>query len=209
MFDLDGTLIDSMPSFSRVMTSVLDDENIKYDSDLIKIITPLGYEKTAEYMQGLGVKRSKEQILDYYKTNLYKAYSEEIKLKSGVKEFLTHLINNGARLFVLTASPHLVTDACLKNNGVFDYFEKVWSVDDFGLNKSDTRIFINAVERIGCKTSDVNYFEDNVTAVKNAKKAGYKVYAVFDRHPQEDVKELLSVADVFVDDYKALLNKEV
>lgn len=209
MFDLDGTLIDSMPSFSRVMTSVLDDENIKYDSDLIKIITPLGYEKTAEYMQGLGVKRSKEQILDYYKTNLYKAYSEEIKLKSGVKEFLTHLKNNGARLFVLTASPHLVTNACLKNNGVFDYFEKVWSVDDFGLNKSDTHIFIKAVERIGCKTSDVNYFEDNVTAVKNAKKAGYKVYAVYDRHPQEDVKELLSVADVFVEDYKKLFNKEV
>ena len=43
LFDFDGTLVDSMPAYISVMLRILDENNIKYESDIIKIITPLGY----------------------------------------------------------------------------------------------------------------------------------------------------------------------
>lgn len=47
LFDFDGTLVDSMPSFISVMLRILDENGIDYEDDIIKIITPLGYQGTA------------------------------------------------------------------------------------------------------------------------------------------------------------------
>ena len=55
LFDFDGTLVDSMPTFASVMLRILDEHNIKYDSDIVKTITPLGYKGTAEYFISLGI----------------------------------------------------------------------------------------------------------------------------------------------------------
>ena len=115
VFDLDGTLVDSMPYFERGMLSVADDEGLEYNEETIKIITPLGYLGSAKYyISELGSKRSEEEIVESFKEKLYREYTTNIHLKSGVEKYLKALHADGARLFVLTASPHLVTDACLK-----------------------------------------------------------------------------------------------
>ena len=209
MFDLDGTLVNSMPSFSKAIIQTAENENISYPDDLVKIVTPIGYEKTAEYILSLGAKNSKEEILKYIKDTLYVEYSQNIKLKDGVKEFLTKQHQNGARLFVLTASPHLLTDVCLKQNGVYHLFEKVWSVEDYSLNKTDERIFIKAAQNIGCLPNEVNYFEDNIQALTNAKKAGFKTYAVFDNHSDSEVEFMKSSFDYFVKTYKDAIKEQV
>jgi len=63
LFDFDGTLVDSMPSFISVMLRILDENCIKYEDDIIKIITPLGYSGTAQYFKELGISLSKEELL--------------------------------------------------------------------------------------------------------------------------------------------------
>ena len=64
LFDFDGTLVDSMPYFIGVMLRILDENNIKYEKDIVKIITPLGYRGTAEYFKKLGLQGSVEEIND-------------------------------------------------------------------------------------------------------------------------------------------------
>ena len=49
LFDFDGTLVDSMPTYVSVMLRILDENGVKYEDDIIKTITPLGYKGTAEY----------------------------------------------------------------------------------------------------------------------------------------------------------------
>ena len=60
LFDFDGTLVNSMPSFVSVMLRILDENNIKYEDDIVKIITPLGYAVTAEYFKKIGVTLTKD-----------------------------------------------------------------------------------------------------------------------------------------------------
>lgn len=191
VFDLDGTLVDSMKYFERGMLAVADELGLEYDSETIKIITPLGYRGSAEYyVNTLGAKCSVDDIVKKFERNLYLEYSENIKLKAGVFDYITKLHARGARLFVLTASPHLVTDVCLKRNGVFDLFEEVWSVDDFRLTKSGTTLFFKVCERIGCGASDVHYFDDSLIALKNATLAGYDTYGVYDRQTFDELKSI-------------------
>lgn len=207
VFDLDGTLVNSMPKFAQANVSILDEENIEYDRDkTVQIITPLGYRKTAEYfVSNFGVKDSVDNIVKRISDKLVYEYSNNILLKPYVKEFLVSLHQQGARLFVLTASPHLVTDVCLANNGVFDLFEKVWSVEDFSLTKSDTRLFFEVAKTIGCEPSEINYFEDNPTALANAKKAGFDTFGVYDPSNDCKIDQVKVNANTYVSSYKELI----
>ena len=203
IFDLDGTLVDSMARYGHAMTSILREENVSYGAETVKIITPLGYRGTAEYyVRELGVRDSVENLVRRMERALFTEYSQNIRLKPGVEALLRSLRASGARLFVLTASPHLVTDACLKANGVFDLFEKVWSVDDFGLTKSDTSLFYEVARVIGCSVRDVQYFDDNVIAVTNAACAGYRVYGVRDIQPADEWESVAARADVPIESFE-------
>ena len=208
VFDLDGTLVDSMKNFAKGMLHIADDEGISYDGELLKILTPLGYTKSAEYyVNVLGVKDTVENIVKRIENSLYKEYSTNIVTKEGVKEYLSYLKDMGARLFVLTASPHMMTDICLKRNGIYDLFEKVWSVDDFGLSKSGTELFFKVADTIGCQTSDIHYFDDSLIALKNAKSAGYITYAVYDAQSEKEKALMKSEHRVYVGSFAELLQK--
>ena len=205
VFDLDGTLIDSMPYFSAAMISVLDDAGIEYDDSIVDIVTPLGYQKSAEYFSSMGAGDDVSAIVEKIKKRLVYEYSYNIKLKPYVREYLEKLTKEGSRLGVLTASPHLVVDVCLKNNGVYDLFENVWSVDDFKYTKSTPDIFYEMSERIGVSTGEITFFDDNLTALINAKAAGHKVVGVKDIQKSEVIEEIKKNCDVFIESFEELI----
>ena len=206
VFDLDGTLVDSMSYFAAGLLKILDDAGIPYDDTIVDTITPLGYVGSAELFRSMGVEATVEEMVAQMKENLVYEYSNNIKLKPYVGDFLRQLKAQGARLFVLTASPHAVTDICLKNNGVYDLFEQIWSVDDFGMTKSELELFDAVAKKIDCKPQEINYFEDNLTAVTNAALSQYKVYGVLDKQQPEDIEQIKELSDIFVYSYKDLLD---
>lgn len=206
IFDLDGTLIDSMAYFAKGLLSILDEEGISYGEEMVGIVTPRGYTKSAEYyIEELGVKDTVEHLVHRMEQKLVPAYSNEIKLKPFVKDYLLKLKAEGAALYVLTASPHIVTDVCLQNNGVYDLFEQVWSVEDFGLSKAGTALFYKVAETIGRDTSDIEFYDDNLTAVSNAVRAGHKVYGIKDQQTAEDLALVKKRCHVFVESFEELL----
>ena len=209
IFDLDGTLVNSMPRYTAGMYKILDDEGIEYEPDLIKILTPLGYTKSAEYyVEHFGLTDSVETIVKKMEETLVYEYANNIKLKDGVEAYLKKRKSEGARLFVLTASPHIVTDICLKNNGIFDLFEKVWSVEDFGLSKSGTALFYRVAELLECKPEDIEFFDDNLTAVANCKAAGMITYGVRDGQSDEDLNKIREICDFFVEGFDLPIKRE-
>lgn len=206
LFDLDGTLVNSMSRFSAGIFTILDENGIEYETEeIINITTPLGYIKSAEYFISLGVKGTVEEIVKKMGENLVYEYSNNIYLKPYVKEYLTKLKDEGYSLYVLTASPHLVTDPCLKHNGVFDMFTKVWSVDDFGMSKSDIEIFYKTAQEMNCKPEEALFFDDNVTAVINSVKAGYTAIGVKDNQLPEDIDTIKKIASRYIESFEELL----
>lgn len=201
VFDLDGTLVDSMPYFTRGILSILDEEGIPYDDGLIDVLTPLGYTKSAEYYVGMGVQAGVEQIVSRIEQKLVQAYTHDVRTKPGVPAYLRRLREEGARLFVLTASPHLVTDVCLKQNGIWDLFETVWSVEDFGLSKSEPHIFREVARRIGCTPGEIRFFDDNLTALENARLAGLRTFGVFDGQSEADLARMRTLSEAVVESF--------
>ena len=206
LFDFDGTLVDSMPSYVSVMLRILEEEGVPYESDIIKVITPLGYLGTARYyIEQLGVKQNVEELLARMNRYAYDEYAYRIQAKTGVIETLRTLKTRGADLHVLTASPHTVLDVCLKRLGMYELFDNVWSCDDFGTTKADPEIYRMAAERIGRPIGQILFLDDNYNADKTAASAGMRVCGVYDASSKEYAEEIRAVSDHYACELGELL----
>lgn len=205
LFDFDGTLVDSMPTYGALMLRILDENNIKYGDDILKIITPLGFIDTAKYFIGMGLDMEHSKIVALMKKYAIDAYIYDVQAKANVVETLRELKHRGCSLNVLTASPHDTLDPCLKRIGIYDIFDNVWSCNDFGTNKSDPNIYHEAARRIGVPVSDVLFLDDNLNADRTAKEAGMQVYGVYDPSSDEYTDEIKAVTDGYIYDFSELL----
>jgi len=204
LFDFDGTLVDSMPTFVSAMLRILDETSTPYSEDIIKIITPLGLNGTADYFVRLGVPLPKEQIMRRMGEYMLHAYRYEIPAKPHVIEVLRQLKARGDDLNVLTASPHITLDACLQRLGIFDLFTNVWSCDDFGTTKADPEIYKMAARKLNCQVEDVLFLDDNLEADKTAKEAGMQVCGVYDDSSREYVEQMQKQNDYYIFDFLEL-----
>lgn len=206
LFDFDGTLVDSMPTFGSVMLRVLDESGVSYPADIIKIITPLGYGKTASYFRdNLGVAASVEEITKKINAYALNAYENEIPAKENVISTLVELKKRGCSLNILTASPHKMLDPCLKRLGIYELFDRVWSCEDFGTTKADPNIYKEAAKQLGRSVEEVIFLDDNLGADITAKSAGMQVYGVYDDSSRDFVSEITAVSDRYIYDFKELL----
>ena len=205
LFDLDGTLVDSMPVYGVTMVRFLDECNIKYSDNIREIVTPLGYMGTAEYFKELGVAMSVEEIVAALKEEIKKEYENNIPAKKNVVSTLTALKNRGARLNVLSASPREFITCCLRRLGVLNLFENVWSSDDFNTKKTDPQIYKQAAQRLGVSTEEIIFLDDNYTALKTAKSAGMHVYAVYDETSKNREEDMRLLSEKYIKDFNELL----
>ena len=123
-----------------------------------------------------------------------------------VIEVLDYLKKQGASLNVLTASPHITLDPCLKRLGIYDLFDNVWSCDDFNTTKADPEIYIKAAEKIGKNIGDILFLDDNYNADKTAKLAGMKVCGVYDDSSADYVDDIKRITDYYIYDFSELLD---
>ena len=202
IFDLDGTLVDSMGEWGKTMTDILDEEGISYPPDIINTLTPLGNVGSAKLFEKMGVKGTQQEIVARMQRYAYEAYSQRILTKKGVKEFLLKLKNEGHILAVLTASPHITVDVCLKRNGIYDLFERVFTVDDFGLVKSNPEIYYKTAQALGAQMDEITFFDDNLTALLTAKSAGLECVGVYDRSSDADTERIKSECAVYVESFE-------
>lgn len=205
LFDFDGTLVDSMPTYVSVMKNILDENGISYDDDIVKIITPLGYAGTAKYYRELGVDMAEDDLVALMKSRAAYEYENNIPAKNNVIEVLKELKGRGDDLNVLTASPHTMLDPCLKRLGIFGLFTNVWSCDDFGTTKADPEIYREAAKKLGKEVHEVLFLDDNYNADTVAKEAGMKVCGVYDASSDEYTEEIKAICDMYIKDFSELL----
>lgn len=199
VFDFDGTLVDSMPTWGGKMLRVLNEAGARYPGNIIEIITPLGDLGAARYfIERLGVKESEDALLSKMDAYALPKYRDEILEKTGVREALSELRRRGHRLFVLTASPHRMLDPCLERLGLAPLFSGIFSCDDFATTKADPAIYDRLCERIGSKKENLVFFDDNLGACQTAVRAGVRTVGVYDPSGEKFTEALKALCKDFV-----------
>ncbi len=206
VFDLDGTLVDSMSVAVKIVLDFLTEQGISYPDGIVKTLTPLGFKGIAEYyVSHFGVKMPPEEIYACFTKKLSRAYAHDIPLKSGVRETLLSLKERGVSLNVLTASPHVFTDVCLQNNGVYALFDNVWSADDFGMKKSNVDLYAKIAARFHAQMYDVVMIDDSLDVIQTAKNAGVLTVGIYDGAWEKEWADMQKTAHFHITEFPQLL----
>ena len=204
LFDFDGVLVDSMEFWAGLHMQTLRDAGIPVPEDFVETITPLGNHNAAKHTLSLGVDIPLDTYLDSVYQKLYHGYTTHIALKAHVRETLLRLKEMGISVNVLTASPHYYVDPCLQRGGIFELFENVWTIDDFGLTKAQPEIYRQAAQRLGAEPDSCTMFDDNLIAISTAKEAGLKTVAVYDSTSKAAEAAMRATADRYVYDFSEI-----
>lgn len=205
LFDFDGTLVDSMPTFVSSMLRILDENHVPYDNTIVKTITPLGLNGTAEYfLKDLGLQMPKDQLISTIKEYMLDAYWHTIPAKPHVIPALRALKQQGAGLNILTASPHITLDACLKRLGMWELFDHVWSCDDFGTTKADPNLYVQVAQALRAPIQRILFLDDNLNADMTAKAAGMLTCGVYDDSSKDYVEQMKAANDFYIYDFSEL-----
>ncbi|KXL53365.1 phosphorylated carbohydrates phosphatase [Anaerotignum neopropionicum] len=206
IFDLDGTLIDSMPVWKNTGRNFLLNHGFAVPENLHSVVKAQTIGQTAEYFRkDLGVTHTPEEIINEIIQYVEDAYKNTIPLKPYAKEFLDKELENGTKMCVLTASEASYIHPALERLDLIKYFQFILTCTETGHYKTDPQVFRIAMEKLGGNLENTIVFEDALYAVEGAKKGGFTVYAVADPVTEADSGVIRAVADKYIKSYKELL----
>ena len=195
IFDMDGTILDSMPMWSTIASDYLDSYDIPHDDNVNKLIEAYTLENAAKYFIELGLDKTVDEIIkDIYDFSLNK-YKNEIPAKPDMAELLKKLHETGETIILLSASPVQCAVAAFKRLNILEYFDKLFSCQDFDTDKTVPETFINVAASLGFKPEDAIVYEDALYSIRSAKAAGCKTVAIYDDFARNEWDEILKTAD--------------
>lgn len=200
IFDMDGTLLDSMHIWDTASGAFLMMRGIvPKEFDLFR---KQGYKGGIDYMiDEYKLNMTFDEVLDELQKILWFYYSNVAPIKDGIKEFLQALKDNGVKMVVATATESKMAKKALERNGILGYFEDVFSMHEIGIHKNDPAAFEyvkNAIHADG-----VGYvFEDALYAIETAKAAGYKVIGIEDYSAEDEREEIKKIVDFYAENYE-------
>ena len=208
IFDLDGTLIDSMNVWTEIDAEFLKEYNIDMPVDFYEDIKDLSFADTAIYFsETLGIPMNPKDIMDKFNAMAREKYEKIVPLKKGVYEFISQEKKKGTKLCVATANNKELTILALKRLGIYDSMEFILTCDEISSGKGTPDIYIKCAEKMGFEVSETAVFEDILRGVLSAKSAGFFVVAVKEETAFDDIDEIKKNSDMFIEDYTCLINK--
>lgn len=206
IFDLDGTLVDSMWVWQQIDIDYLASKNLKVPSTLKDEISHLSFTDVALYFKNtFNINDNIETILDTWNKMAFEHYSNNVKLKPGVLNYLQYLKNKGIKVGLASSNNLLLIETVLKSNGIYEYFDSITTTDEAKKNKSNPDVYLLAAHKLNTAPTDCVVFEDIVEAVKGAKLANMSVIAVYDESSKDSRDTLSNLADNYIYDYNELI----
>ena len=160
IFDMDGTILDSMPMWATIASDYLESYDIPHDDDVNKLIEAYTLENAAKYFIELGLDKTVGEIIKEIYDFSFNKYKNEIPAKPGMTELLKKLHENGETIILLSASPVQCAEAAFKRLNILEYFDKLFSCQDFETDKTVPETFVNVASSLGFKPENTIVYED-------------------------------------------------
>ena len=204
VFDVDGTLLDSMSIWDTVGADYLRSIGFKPKENLNEVFKDMSLDQAARYYQTeYGVTLSVEEITEGVNALLEDFYRHRAALKLGAGELVRELSSRGVKLCVATATDRYLVEAALERCGVLSCFGRIFTCGEVGHGKNEPHIFEAALRFLGTVREETLVFDDALYAVRTAKKAGFPVAAVYDSH-EKGQAQVRALADVYLENLAQL-----
>lgn len=208
IFDVDGTILDSMGIWVDIDTAFFASHNIAITPEESARYQDMTFEESLQEMQ-------REYLPDMSEAEMRSelmqmaahAYAATISAKPGVCEYMRKLYNDGVKIAVATSGFKELCQSAFKRLGIFDIIDTYAFSSEVGCNKSHPDIYLLAAKRLGLEPSQCTVYEDIITGIMSAGAAGFKTVAVYDKTSAHDKDRLLRHSDRYITGWDELLSK--
>lgn len=209
IFDLDGTLVDSMWMWHEIDIEYLGRFGIELPDKLQSEIEGMSFYETAVYFKDrFKIEDSLEEIMQDWNRMAWDKYTYEVPLKPGVSEFLKFLKDNGVKTGIATSNSRELTEQILKVHGIDSFMDIIVTGSEVTNGKPAPDIYLEAARKLGIDPKDCVAFEDIIPGIQAAKDAGMMVYCVDDVYSKDQWDIKVQISDDCIHDYKEVLSNE-
>lgn len=209
IFDMDGTLVDSLMCWDILWSFIgekfLNDTSFRPTTEDDKKVRTLILADAMELIHNnYGLGNSGKELQQLFKCFFHDFYANNVKLKSGVREFLDYCKESGVKMCIASATESELIKVAIKSCAIEDYFLEIFSCDTIGKGKDKPDIFLQALEFLGTKVEETWVFEDSLVAAKTAAGIGMPIAGIYDAYNfgQDEIRK---IAMRYIDDGESFL----
>lgn len=208
IFDVDGTLIDSMWIWENIDELFLEKYHLEKPEGFHEGMEGMSYSETAQYFLDLfpSLPHTREELEQEWYDMAYEIYTTQMELKKGAYDFIKTMHENGIKLGIATSNNRELAEGTLKNNKVLEYMSSIWTSCEAGAGKPNPAVYLNVAKDLGVNPEKCLVFEDVSNGILAGKNAGMKVCAVDDRFSRNQEEKKRQLADYYIQNYDDIKN---
>ena len=200
IFDMDGTLLDSMPVWKRLTQGYLKQFGVHITDQDYAVTEGFSQPQVAQYFADRYPELPDAQSLMDGMDRLISARYEAIaKPKEGVLDFLEGLRRRGVKMAIATLTARRHAEKALRDRDMLDYFEFMLTIEDVGISKREPDIYLQAAARMGLEPAECTVFEDAPYACATARRAGFRVCGMVEPAYAAGEGELRASSDIIIE----------
>lgn len=206
IFDLDGTVLDSLPIWDHLGVEMLRSQGYDPDPALGKQLKIMTMTDGAQLCKDLfQMPQSIEEIAALVEDQAKRAYNTVIGPKPGAADFLRRLKEAGIPMVIATNTRRDLVEDGLRRNGLLDFFHGIVTCPEVGQGKKEgPAVYEEALRLLGGTKEDAVVFEDALHPIRTAKAAGFRVAAIYDSSSEGEHEEIRALSDYYFHSYDEL-----
>jgi len=202
IFDLDGTLVDSMWIWKQIDIEYLAKRSIELPEGLQKEIEGMSFTETAAYFkETFKLTDTIEEIKEEWRAIAFDFYRNKIDLKEGVREFIGLLKSRNIKIGIGTSNSRELALEVLKKHNIYECFDTLRTSCEVENGKPHPDVFLKVAEDLKVKPHECIVFEDTYAGVLAAKRAGMRVIAISDELSLPYKREICDLAESYIENY--------
>lgn len=209
IFDLDGTLIDSMWMWESIDVEYLKHYGIELPEDLQSSIEGKSFSETAIYFkQRFDLPDTIDEIKYTWNQMAWDKYLNEVPVKEGVMEFLEYLKAQRIPAGIATSNSRELVELIIEKHQLKGYFKSIRTSCEVDKGKPSPDIYLLVAKDLQVEPTRCLVFEDVLHGVMAGKNANMKVCAVYDEYSEKDREQKVRLADYYIHSIKEVLQDD-
>ena len=175
IFDMDGTLLDSMPVWKRLTQRYLAQFDVHITDADYAVCEGFSQPQVAEYFlkRYPNLPLTQQQMLDGMDEMITSRYETIARPKDGVIDFLEGLRARGIKMAIATLTARRHAEKALIDRDMMKYFEFMLTIEDVGVPKYEPDIYLEAARRLGLTAERVHGVRGCAVCGRNGEKSRF------------------------------------